>query len=129
MTFSQTSAPARVSVVVVGGGVVGCSVLYHLAKLGVADCVLLEKHKLSAGTTWHSAAQVRTLRASKNLAAMARYAADLYPRLESETGHSSGWINTGAIAIARTPGRFNASQKTTGGFANVRVARRNDFAC
>ena len=111
MTFSQTSAPARVSVVVVGGGVVGCSVLYHLAKLGVADCVLLEKHKLSAGTTWHSAAQVRTLRASKNLAAMARYAADLYPRLESETGHSSGWINTGAIAIARTPGRLTHLKK------------------
>ena len=103
---ADSSLPARASVVVIGGGVMGCSVLYHLAKMGAADCVLLEKHKLSAGTTWHSAAQVRTLRSGKNLTAMALYAAQLYPRLEEETGHSAGWQNTGALSIACSPGRL-----------------------
>ena len=102
---TSSSLPPRTSVVVIGGGVMGCSVLYHLAQAGT-DCVLVEKHKLSAGTTWHSAAQVRTLRAVKSLTQMARYAIELYPRLEDETGQSTGWINTGAVSVAVSPDRL-----------------------
>lgn len=96
--------PAQVSVVVVGGGVMGCSVLYHLSRLG-ADAVLLEKNTLSAGTTWHSAAQVRALRNTARMTEIVRYSRDLYSRLEAETGQSAGWRNVGSLSVARTGGR------------------------
>ncbi|MGI9297345.1 MAG: GcvT family protein [Gammaproteobacteria bacterium] len=97
--------PARVSVVVIGGGVTGCSVLYHLSRLG-ADAVLLEKNTLSAGTTWHSAAQVRALRNTARMTEIVRYSRELYSRLEAETGQSAGWRNVGSLSVARTPGRL-----------------------
>jgi len=65
--------PSHASVVVIGGGIMGCSTLYHLAQMGVSDSVLLERNKLTSGTTWHSAAQVRALRHSQNLTRMIQY--------------------------------------------------------
>ncbi|MGR3913724.1 MAG: FAD-dependent oxidoreductase [Gammaproteobacteria bacterium] len=97
--------PAHASVAVIGGGVIGCSTLYHLAKSGV-DAVLLERHKLTSGTTWHSAAQVRALRSSRNLTALIRYSIDLYKTLERETGQSTGWIQRGSLSIATNPERL-----------------------
>lgn len=104
MTDSQL--PQHASVVVIGGGIMGCSTLYHLAGLGVSDAVLLERNKLTSGTTWHSAAQVRALRHSRNLTRMIQYSVDLYGRLEQETGQSVGWIQKGSLSIATTPDRL-----------------------
>ncbi len=100
------SLPSHASVVVIGGGIMGCSTLYHLAKLGVSDAILLERNKLTSGTTWHSAAQVRALRHSRNLTRMIQYSVDLYSQLEKETGQSVGWIQKGSLSIATTPDRL-----------------------
>jgi len=98
--------PEHASVVVIGGGIMGCSTLYHLGKMGVSDAVLLERNKLTSGTTWHSAAQVRALRHSHNLTRMIQYSVDLYAQLEQETGQSVGWIQKGSLSIATTPDRM-----------------------
>ena len=84
----------------------GCSTLYHLAKMGVSDAILLERNKLTSGTTWHSAAQVRALRHSQNLTRMIQYSVDLYSQLEQETGQNVGWIQKGSLSIATTPDRL-----------------------
>ena len=98
--------PEQASVVVIGGGVMGSSTLYHLAKMGVTDAILVERNKLTSGTTWHSAAQVRALRHSRNLTRMIQYSVDLYSQLEEETGQSVGWIQKGSLSIATTPDRL-----------------------
>ena len=98
--------PREASVIVIGGGIMGCSTLYHLAKFGVHDAILLERNKLTSGTTWHSAAQVRALRHSRNLTRMIQYSVDLYSRLEEETGQSVGWIQKGSLSIATTHDRL-----------------------
>ncbi len=100
------SLPSHASVVVVGGGVMGCSTIFHLATSGVSDALLLERNKLTSGTTWHSAAQVRALRSTRNLTELIRYSIDLYGRLEAETGQATGWINKGSLSIATTPDRM-----------------------
>ncbi|MEM8729248.1 MAG: FAD-dependent oxidoreductase [Pseudomonadota bacterium] len=97
--------PNHASVVVIGGGVMGCSTLYHLMKSG-ADAVLIERNKLTSGTTWHSAAQVRALRSSRNLTRMIQYSVELYSQLEAETGQSVGWIQKGSLSIATNPDRL-----------------------
>lgn len=84
----------------------GCSTLYHLAKLGVGDAILLERNELTSGTTWHSAAQVRALRSTRNLTDLIRYSISLYAGLEEETGQATGWINKGSLSIATTPDRM-----------------------
>ncbi len=104
--MTNLALPNHASVVVIGGGIMGCSTLYHLAKLGVTDAVLLERNKLTSGTTWHSAAQVRALRNSRNLTRMIQYSVDLYAGLEQETGQSVGWIQKGSLSIATTPDRL-----------------------
>ena len=98
--------PANASVVVIGGGVMGCSTLYHLAKAGVSDAILLERNQLTSGTTWHSAAQVRALRSTRNLTDLIRYSVSLYSQLEAETGQQTGWINKGSLSIATSPDRM-----------------------
>ena len=102
----MSTLPSHASVVVIGGGIMGCSTLYHLAKMGVGDAILLERNKLTGGTTWHSAAQVRALRHSQNLTRMIQYSVDLYSQLEQETGQSVGWIQKGSLSIATTPDRL-----------------------
>ena len=84
--------PEQASVVVIGGGVMGCSTLYHLASEGVTDAILLERNELTSGTTWHSAAQVRALRSTRNMTDLIRYSIELYSKLEVETGQATGWI-------------------------------------
>ena len=98
--------PPHASVVVIGGGILGCSTLYHLVKLGVADAVLLERSQLTSGTTWHSAAQVRALRSSKNLTELIRYSFSFFPELEEETGQATGWMQTGSLSIATNQERL-----------------------
>ncbi|TPE51924.1 GcvT family protein [Amaricoccus solimangrovi] len=98
--------PSHASVVVIGGGIMGCSTLYHLAKMGVTDAILIERNKLTSGTTWHSAAQVRALRHSRNLTRMIQYSVQLYSQLEKETGQSVGWIQKGSLSIATNQDRL-----------------------
>jgi len=98
--------PEHASVVVIGGGVMGCSTLYHLAKEKVSDAILLERNQLTSGTTWHSAAQVRALRSTQNLTDLIRYSVSLYSRLEEETGQATGWINKGSLSIATNEERM-----------------------
>jgi len=98
--------PSHASVVVIGGGIMGCSTLYHLAKMGVGDAILIERNKLTSGTTWHSAAQVRALRHSQNLTRMIQYSVDLYAQLEEETGQNVGWIQKGSLSIATNQDRL-----------------------
>lgn len=102
----QRTFPSHASVVIIGGGVMGCSTAYHLAKTGVSDAVVLERNKLTSGTTWHSAAQVRALRSTRNLTDLARYSIDLYSRLEEETGQQVGWIGKGSLSIATNEDRM-----------------------
>lgn len=101
----MTALPARARAVIVGGGVSGCSVAYHLAKLGWTDVVLLERKQLTCGTTWHAAGLVGQLRASRNMTRLAKYSADLYVRLEQETGVATGMRQTGSITVALTEAR------------------------
>ena len=102
----QASLPSSAGVVVIGGGVMGCSTLYHLAKAGISDAILLERNALTSGTTWHSAAQVRALRSSRNLTNLIRHSIALYSALEQETGQSTGWICKGSLSIATSPDRL-----------------------
>ena len=92
--------------VVIGGGIVGTSVAYHLTQLGWRDVVLLEQGSLSGGTTWHAAGLVGQLRSSSNLTRLIRYSVDLYSRLEAETGQSTGWKRCGSVSVARTVERM-----------------------
>ena len=98
--------PSHARVVIVGGGIIGTSVAYHLGTLGWKDVVLLEQGRLSGGTTWHAAGLVGQLRASSNLTQLIRYSADLYSRLEAETGQATGWKRCGSISVARTRERM-----------------------
>ena len=102
----MANLPSHASVVVIGGGVMGCSTLYHLAANDVSDAVLLERNQLTSGTTWHSAAQVRALRSTKNLTELIRYSVELYSKLEEETGQQTGWINMGSLSIATNQDRL-----------------------
>ena len=98
--------PAHARAVIVGGGIVGCSVAYHLTKLGWRDIVLLERRDLSCGTTWHAAGLVGQLRSSHNLTRLASYGAVLYEQLEAETGQATGFRRSGSISVARTNERM-----------------------
>src|SRR6202789_2951061 len=98
--------PSRARVVIVGGGVIGCSVAYHLSKLGWSDIVLLERKQLTSGTTWHAAGLIGQLRQSINMTKLARYTAELYRGLEAETGQATGYRQCGSLSLATTPGRM-----------------------
>jgi len=98
--------PAQARVVVIGGGIVGCSVAYHLTKLGWRDVLLLERRDISCGTTWHAAGLVGQLRATQNLTKLAKYGADLYERLEAETGQATGFRRPGSVSLARNAERM-----------------------
>ncbi|MDO6728164.1 FAD-dependent oxidoreductase [Cognatishimia sp. 1_MG-2023] len=97
--------PTKARVVIIGGGVIGCSVAYHLAKKGWKDIVLLERKQLTSGTTWHAAGLIAQLRATKNMTKLAKYSQELYGELESETGVSTGFKRCGSITVALTEER------------------------
>lgn len=98
--------PSQADVVIIGGGVVGCSIAYHLTKLGIRDVVLLERKQLTCGTTWHAAGLVGQLRSTRNLTELAKYTSDLIYRLEEETGQSTGFKQNGSFSVALNPERM-----------------------
>jgi 4-methylaminobutanoate oxidase (formaldehyde-forming) len=98
--------PSHAQAVIIGGGVIGCSVAYHLAKLGWREVVLLERKQLTCGTTWHAAGLIGQLRATPNLTRLAKYSAELYLGLEAETGQPTGFKQNGSLGLARTKGRL-----------------------
>jgi glycine cleavage system T protein len=99
--------PSHARVVVIGGGIAGCSVAYHLTKLGWRDVLLLERRDISCGTTWHAAGLVGQLRATQNLTRLAKYGGDLYERLEAETGQGTGFRRPGSLSLARNAERMH----------------------
>ena len=101
----MTNIPKNARVVIVGGGVIGCSVAYHLAKKGWNDVVLLERKQLTSGTTWHAAGLIAQLRASANMTKLAKYSQELYGNLEKETGVATGFKRCGSITVALTEER------------------------
>jgi heterotetrameric sarcosine oxidase gamma subunit len=103
---SDPRLPARADVAIIGGGIVGCSIAYHLTKLGIANVVVLERKQLTSGTTWHAAGLIGQLRASRNLTELAKYTADLFANLEAETGQATGFKQNGSISMALTDGRM-----------------------
>jgi len=97
--------PSHSQVVIIGGGIVGCSVAYHLTKLGWKDITLLERKQLTSGTTWAAAGLIAQLRASREMTNLAKYGTELYARLEEETGQTTGYKTTGALGVAQTEDR------------------------
>src|SRR6266571_4897670 len=99
-------------VVIIGGGIAGSSVAYHLAKLGWRDVVLLERKQLTSGTTWHAAGLIGRLRGSRTMAGLVRYSAELYARLEAETGLSTNWKQVGSLGVARRAARMTQFRRS-----------------
>ena len=104
--------PDRAQVVIIGGGVIGTSVAYHLTKAGWSDVLLLEQGQLSCGTTWHAAGLVGQLRASESGTRLVQYGAELYASLEDEVGLSTGFRRCGGVTVARSRDRMVALQRT-----------------
>ncbi len=104
--------PKQANVVIIGGGVIGCSIAYHLAKLGFEDVVLLERQQLTSGTTWHAAGLVGQLRTSINMTKLAKYTRELYRGLEAETGQATGYKQCGSISIATNEERFEELRRS-----------------
>jgi HAD superfamily phosphoserine phosphatase-like hydrolase len=96
----------QAEIVVIGGGIVGCSVAYHLAKLGHRDVLLLERSKLTSGSTWHAAGLVGQLRTSANITQLLKYSVELYDTLEADTGQATGWKRNGGLRLACNPERL-----------------------
>ena len=91
----MSQLPDKAQIVVIGGGIIGCSTAYHLARDHKADVVVLEQGKLTSGSTWHAAGLVGQLRSSASITQVLKYSVDLYKRLKEETGLETGWIMTG----------------------------------
>src|SRR5690606_25318898 len=103
--YFMTPLPLKARVVIIGGGISGCSVAYHLAKLGWTDVVLLERKQLTSGTTWHAAGLIGQLQGSQNRTRLAKYSVDLYTSLEEETGLATGLRRAGSMTVALTEHR------------------------
>ncbi len=110
----MTDFPSHAQVVIVGGGVGGCSIAYHLTRMGWTDVVVVERHELTSGSTWHSAGLVGQLRSDVNLTRMMAYSTDLYRRLKDETGHDPGWYQTGSLRLASSPERMEELKRLVG---------------
>jgi heterotetrameric sarcosine oxidase gamma subunit len=106
--------PKHARVVIIGGGVIGCSVAYHLTKLGWQDVVLLERKQLTSGTTWHAAGLIGQLRATANMTRLANYSQELYGGLEAETGIATGFRRVGSITVALTDERREELYRSAG---------------
>src|SRR4026207_1461390 len=109
----SSQLPAETKVVIVGGGVIGCSIAYHLTKLGWKDVVLLEQNELAGGTTWHAAGLIGRLRTSNSMTQINKYSAELYASLEKETGHPVGWKQVGSLIVAKSEARLTQLRRTT----------------
>lgn len=106
--------PSHAQVVIIGGGVGGCSIAYHLTLMGWKDVVLVERHELTAGSTWHSAGLVGQLRSDANLTRMMFYSTDLYRRLKDETGYDPAWREVGGLRLASSPERMEDLKRLVG---------------
>ncbi len=115
--------PSHARIVIVGGGIMGCSVAYHLSGLGEKDVVLLEQGRLTCGTTWHAAGLVGQLRNHESMTRLVRYSTELYSKLESETGLGTGWKQCGSLAVARTAERLVQLKRTAA------VAKAHGVTC
>jgi sarcosine dehydrogenase len=102
----MSELPSSAKIVIIGGGIVGCSVAYHLGKMGLTDVILLERGKLTSGSTWHAAGLVGQLRTSANITQLLGYSVALYDRLEQETGLATGWKRNGGLRLACNPERW-----------------------
>jgi sarcosine dehydrogenase len=107
-----TAPPSETKAVIVGGGIAGCSVAYHLTQLGWKDVVLLEQNQLAGGTTWHAAGLVGRLRTTNSMTKINKYSAELYSRLEKETGQPVGWKQVGSLIVARSQDRLAQLRRT-----------------
>jgi 4-methylaminobutanoate oxidase (formaldehyde-forming) len=103
--------PTHAEIVIVGGGIAGCSTAYHLAKLGKTDVLLLEQGQLTSGTTWHAAGLVGQMRPNRTMTQMSKYGIELYATLEAETGLATGWKQCGSVNVAKTPERMKVLRK------------------
>ena len=125
------SLPQSAKVVVIGGGVVGTSCAYHLAKYGWKDVILLERDQLTSGTTWHAAGLVSQIGPSATITKIRKYSLDLYKELESKVNHSAGLRLNGALSIAQTKGRWQElkRQATTAQLYNfdVQILDKNEI--
>ncbi|MEK9800576.1 MAG: FAD-dependent oxidoreductase [Alphaproteobacteria bacterium] len=104
--------PAKARAVIIGGGVIGCSIAYHLGKLGWKDVVLLERKQLTCGTTWHAAGLIAQLRATQNMTRLAKYSQELYFGLEAETGVATGFKRNGSVTVALTDERMEELRRS-----------------
>ena len=111
--------PAQAEIVIVGGGIIGCSLAYHLTKLGKRDVLVLEQGRVTSGTTWHAAGLVGQMRPTRTMTRMSRYGIELYRTLEAETGQATGWKACGSVNVAATPARVVELKRT--------VARARSF--
>ena len=103
--------PNQARIVIVGGGIAGCSTAYHLSLMGERDVLLLEQGKLTCGTTWHAAGLVGQMRPNRNMTQMSQYGIELYAKLEAETGLATGWKQCGSVNVAATPERLQVLRK------------------
>jgi 4-methylaminobutanoate oxidase (formaldehyde-forming) len=110
----SVSLPSQTRVLIIGGGVAGTSVAWHLTQLGVRDVVLVEQNKLAGGTSWHAAGMVGRLRVSSSMMRINQDSADLYAKLKEITGHDIGWRMVGSLLLARNRDRVVQFRRTTG---------------
>ena len=106
--------PSQAQVVIIGGGVGGCSIAYHLTLMGWKDVVILERHELTSGSTWHSAGLVGQMRSDANLTRMMHYSTDLYRKLKDETGHDPAWREVGGLRLASSAERLEEIKRLVG---------------
>src|SRR4029450_7747985 len=106
--------PKQAQVVIIGGGVGGCSIAYHLTLMGWKDIIILERHELTSGSTWHSAGLVGQMRSDANLTRLMHYSTELYGRLKLETGQDTSWREVGGIRLAPSPARMEEIKRLVG---------------
>ncbi|MGH6881272.1 MAG: NAD(P)/FAD-dependent oxidoreductase [Hypericibacter sp.] len=106
------TATEHAEIVIIGGGIIGCSIAYHLTRMGKTDVLLLEKSGLTHGATWHAAGLVGQLRASRNLTRMLQRSVALYDTLEAETGQATDWKRVGSLRVASSPGRLTEIKRS-----------------
>lgn len=112
-SFSNTDYPEQTEFLIIGGGIVGASVAYHLTLMGRSNVTLLEQGKLGGGTTWHAAGMVGRLRTSSSMTVINKYSAELYSKLEAETGHPVNWRQVGSLIVGKSKDRMTQLRRTT----------------